>query len=54
MFVRSRSNLNVQVLFLRREKIGAPAEKTSRSNDEKHKQTQDTYGVARVIIALGC
>ena len=27
VFVRSRSNLNVQVLFLRREKIGAPAEK---------------------------
>ena len=56
MFVRSRSNLNVQVLFLRREKIGAPAEKllkamTKNTNKlKKHMVLQESLWLLGVDV----
>ena len=54
--MRSRSNLNVQVLFLRREKIGAPAEKllkamtTNTNKLKKHMVLQESLWLLGVDV----
>lgn len=53
VFVLSRSKLHVQVLFLRRGEIGAPAEKLLKAMT-KNTNKLKTHGVARAIMALGC
>ena len=54
VLVLSRSKLHVQVLFLRRGEIGAPAEKLLKAMTKNTNKLQETYDVARAIMALGC